>query len=196
MEKIKFKPSTLLSPVPVVMVSLGDKSVSNIITVAWVGTVNSEPPMISISVRRQRYSYDIINKCKTFGVNLVSADIVGKADWCGVKSGKEFDKFKECNFTKFYGDITGVPLIKESPVNIECEVKEVVSLGSHDMFIGEVVAVYTDSSLSDEKGKLDLAKANLVSYAHGEYFTMDKKLGFFGFSVAREEVLRRRMGKE
>ncbi|HHT92908.1 MAG TPA: flavin reductase family protein, partial [Clostridiaceae bacterium] len=119
MDKIKFKPSTLLSPVPVVMVSLGDKSVSNIITVAWVGTVNSEPPMISISVRRQRYSYDIINKHKTFGVNLVSTDIVERADWCGVKSGKEIDKFKECNFTKFYGDITGVPLIKESPVNIE-----------------------------------------------------------------------------
>jgi flavin reductase (DIM6/NTAB) family NADH-FMN oxidoreductase RutF len=196
MDKIKFKPSTLLSPVPVVMVSLGDKSVSNIITVAWVGTVNSEPPMISISVRRQRYSYDIINKHKTFGVNLVSTDIVERADWCGVKSGKEIDKFKECNFTKFYGDITGVPLIKESTVNIECEVKEVVSLGSHDMFIGEVVAVYTDASLSDDKGKLDLAKANLISYAHGEYFALDKRLGFFGYSVAREEVLRRRMGKE
>lgn len=195
MNKLKLKPSTLLSPVPVVMVSSGDRHSSNIITVAWVGTVNSEPPMVSISVRKQRHSHGIIENSGKFAINMVSTDIVKETDWCGVKSGKDFDKFKECKFTKIYGDETNVPMIKESPVNIECKVDRVISLGSHDMFIGEIVGVYANESLSDEDGRLDFSKANLVSYSHGEYFSLDERLGFFGYSIARDEVLERRMNR-
>lgn len=195
MDKRILKASTLLSPVPLVMVSSGDKDSSNIITIAWTGTVNSEPPMLFVSIRKQRYSHDFIKERGSFVVNLVSQDLVKKADWCGVKSGREFDKFKECQFTRVYSNETNTPMIKESPVNIECKLKDIIPLGSHDMFLAEVLNVYADEKLFDTSGKMDLSKGNLVAYTHGEYYSLDKALGFFGYSVASDQVLERRLGK-
>ena len=195
MDKISLNPSTLLAPVPVVMVSCGTMESSNIITLAWVGTVNSEPPMVSISVRKSRFSHPILTESGRFVINLVSESIAADCDFCGVKSGRDVDKFEERHFTKVKGPATGVPMIGESPVNIECEVREVIELGSHDMFIAEVKAVHVAKDLCDEKGAVDFGKAGLVAYCHGDYYRLGKMLGFFGYSVARKEVLKRRMKK-
>jgi flavin reductase (DIM6/NTAB) family NADH-FMN oxidoreductase RutF len=196
MAKQQWKATTLLNPVPVVMVtSIDGQGKSNIITLAWAGTVNSEPPMLSISVRKERYSHKLIKEKGQFVVNLTTQKLARATDYCGVKSGREVDKFKEMALTPEKASKVDVPLIKESPVNLECYVRNVIELGSHDLFIGEIAAVNVDETLLDKGGKLHLDKAGLICYSHGEYWTLNKMLGFFGYSVASDEVLQRRMKK-
>jgi len=192
MAKQVWKPATILNPVPLVMVTCADKeNKPNIITLAWAGTINSEPPMISISVRKERYSYNLIKDTGEFVVNLVTKNLVHAADFCGVKSGRDVDKFEANNLTPEKASKVRVPLIKESPVNIECVVKNIIELGSHDMFLAEVVAVNVQEDLIDENGKLWMKKADLVCYSHGEYYGLDKALGYFGYSVTKKKNVKR-----
>lgn len=187
MARQAWKPGNMLYPLPAVMVSCareGEKP--NIITVAWAGTICTNPAMVSISVRKERYSYDIIKETGEFVINLTTADLCRATDYCGVRSGKDVDKFKEMNLTPLESVNVKVPGIAESPVNIECKVKEIKELGSHDMFIAEVVGVNVDDSYMDESGKFDLNRANPLVYSHGEYFEMGKKLGKFGYSVEKK----------
>ncbi|MCX7842358.1 MAG: flavin reductase family protein [Clostridia bacterium] len=194
MAKQIWKPTTILSPVPAVMATcVNSEGKPNIITIAWAGTINSEPPMLSISVRKSRYSYDLIKDKGEFVVNLTNRRLAFAADFCGVRSGRDTDKFEAMRLTCEKASKVDVPLIKESPVNIECVVKNVVGLGSHDMFIAEVVAVNVDERLLDKKGKLHMDKADLICYSHGEYWSLEKSLGFFGYSVAGKDVLKRRL---
>lgn len=193
--------STILNPVPVVMVSCAGKDPSkeeerpNIVTIAWAGTVNSEPPMVSISVRKSRHSHKLISETGEFVVNLVNKGLAKSCDYCGVKSGKDEDKFASCGLTAVKADgLQYAYAINEAPVSISCKVKSVTELGSHDMFVGEVVAVTADKYLLDENGKLCLDKAKLVAYNHGEYYLLGEKLGFFGYSVSSDEVFEKRMG--
>ncbi len=192
MPKQVWKPSTLLNPVPVVMVTAADSAGKpNIITLAWAGTINSEPPMLSISVRKERYSHGLIMDKGMFVVNLVTEKLAYAADFCGVKSGKDTDKFAVMGLTPEKSSFVEVPLIKESPVSLECIVRNRIELGSHDMFIAEIVAVDVEDSLLDEKGKLHIEKAGLVCYSHGHYWTLGQSLGFFGYSVAKKKDIQR-----
>ncbi|NTV88920.1 MAG: flavin reductase family protein [Clostridiales bacterium] len=192
MPKQTWKPSTLLNPVPLVMVTCADKEGKpNIITLAWAGTINSDPPMVSISVRKERYSYDLIKEKGEFAVNLVTEKLTRAADLCGVKSGRDMDKFATTGLTPEKPSVISVPVIRESPVSLECVVKNVIELGSHDMFIAEVVSVNVEEGLLDEKGKLEMEKAGLVCYSHGKYWTLGKNLGFFGYSVAKKKNIKR-----
>ena len=187
MAKQSWKPGNMLYPVPAVMVSCQrENEKPNIITVAWAGTICTNPAMLSISVRPERYSYNIIKETKEFVVNLVTSDLAYATDYCGVKSGRDVDKFKEMNLHKSISKLVKAPGIEESPVNIECRVKEIKELGSHHMFIAEVVSVNIDDKYMDKTGKFNLNKAGLVSYSHGEYFELGKKLGKFGYSVAKK----------
>lgn len=195
MGKRSMKPSTMLNPVPVVMVSSGNMEQANIITIAWAGTVCSEPPMVSISVRPERHSYNMIKESGEFVINLVNEDLVKACDFCGVKSGRDLDKFATLNLTKLESETVKAPGIEQSPVRIECKVKQVIPLGSHDMFLAEVTGVTVDDRYFDATDKFDLSKAGLVTYSHGEYFSLNEMLGFFGFSVAAPDVLKRRMKK-
>ena len=186
MSKTNFKPGNMLYPVPAVMVSCqreGEKP--NIITVAWAGTICSDPAMVSISVSPERYSYDIIKETKEFVINLTTKDIVKATDYCGVRSGRDVDKFKEMNLTAIKSQKVNAPSIAESPVNIECKVKKIEHLGTHDMFIAEVVAVTVDDKYMNENGRFELNSSGLVTYSHGEYFELGKKLGTFGYSVKK-----------
>lgn len=196
-EKTIIGNSTILNPVPVVMVSCGDKDGNaNVLTIAWAGTINSEPPMLSISVRKSRHSYNMITETGEFVVNLVNKPLAKACDYCGVRSGKDEDKFKACGITAVKAEgMEYAYAVKESPVSISCKVKQVIELGSHDMFIAEIVKVTADSYLIDEEGRLCLDKAKLVGYNHGEYFLLGEKLGFFGYSVASDEVFEKRMGR-
>lgn len=194
MAKQIWKPSTILNPVPAVMVSCaGSGGKPNIITVAWAGTINSGPPMLSISVRKERYSHKLIKERGQFVVNLTTEKLVRAADFCGVKSGRDVDKFLETGLTPEKASVVDVPAIKESPVNIECIVKDVLELGTHDMFIAEIAAVNVEEGLLDKKGKLCLEKAGLICYAHGEYWSLKSSLGYFGFSVTKRKSLKRNM---
>lgn len=176
----------MLYPLPVVMVSVADAAGQyNIITLAWVGTVCSDPPMVSISVRPERYSYSIIKETGEFVINLTTRELVFATDYCGVKSGRDVDKFKEMKLTALSGTQVKAPLIGESPVNLECKVKQVLSLGSHDMFVAEIAAVHADSRYMDEKGRFQLEKADPIVYSHGSYLTCGEKLGTFGYSVRK-----------
>lgn len=187
MAKQSWKPGNMLYPVPAVMVSCQrENEKPNIITVAWAGTICTNPAMLSISVRPERYSYDIIKETKEFVVNLVTSDLAYATDYCGVKSGRDVDKFKEMKLHKSISKVVKAPGIEESPVNIECRVVEIKELGSHHMFIAEVVSVNIDDEYMDKTGKFNLNKAGLVSYSHGEYFELGKKLGKFGYSVAKK----------
>lgn len=189
MSKQNWKPGNMLYPVPAVMVSCKGKEQGarpNIITLAWAGTVCSDPVMLSISVRPERYSHDIIEKSGEFVVNLVTEELTRACDWCGVKSGKDFDKFKEMKLSCFASDFMSTPAINESPVNIYCKVKDVYRLGSHDMFLAEVVGVTVDEAYMDENGRFDLEATRLIAYSHGEYFALGKKLGKFGYSVKKK----------
>ena len=192
--------STILNPVPVVMVSSAGKDPGtrpNIMTVAWAGTVNSEPPMVSVSIRKSRYSHKLISETGEFVVNLVSKSLCKPCDYCGVRSGADEDKFAKCGLTPVKAEgLEYAYAIKEAPVSISCKVKSVTELGSHDMFIGEIVAVTADSYLLDDKGRLCLDNAKLVAYNHGEYFLLGEKLGFFGYSVASADILKKRMGNK
>lgn len=177
----------MLNPAPVVMVSCGSTLEQyNIITVAWTGTVCSDPPMCYISVRHERHSYPIIKENMEFVINLVGEDLVSRTDWCGVRSGAKYNKFIETNLTPIRGQKVKAPLIAESPVNLECVVKQIIPLGTHDMFLAEIVAVNVDKKLIDAKDTLRLDKAKLVSYSHGFYYTLGKALGKFGFSVKKQ----------
>lgn len=193
MSKQNWKPGNMLYPVPAVMVSCkrpGEKT--NIITVAWAGTICSDPAMVSISVRPDRYSHDIIEESGEFVINLVNEKLTRACDWCGVRSGKDFDKFKEMKLTEFKSDFLDTPAIDESPVNIYCKVKKIEKLGSHDMFIAEVTGVTVDEKYMDEKGRFDLRAAGLIAYSHGEYFALGNKLGKFGYSVKKPASKKKR----
>ena len=178
----------MLNPSPVVMVSCGSTlDEYNIITIAWTGTVCSDPPMCFISVRPERHSYQLIRESGEFVINLVSRELAPIADWCGVRSGKKYNKFLETGLTPVHGSHVSAPLIDEAPVNIECKVTQVIPLGTHDMFLAEVVAVHANEKLFNHKtDALELQRANLVSYSHGHYYDLGKIIGKFGFSVERK----------
>ena len=201
-DKIIIGNSTILNPVPVVMVSCAGKDPSdeaqrpNIITVAWTGTINSEPPMVSVSVRKSRHSHKLISDTGEFVINLVNKQLCKPCDLCGVKSGADIDKFKTCGLTAVKAEgLNYAYAIKEAPVSVSCKVESVIELGSHDMFTAKIVGVTADSYLLDKNGRLCLDNANLVAYNHGEYFLLGKKLGFFGYSVASEDIIKKRMGE-
>ena len=183
-----WKPGNMLYPVPAVMVSCGrENERPNIVTIAWAGTICSDPVMVSISVRKERYSHPIIKETGEFVINLVTKDLAFATDYCGVKSGKDVDKFKEMNLTAAKASKVSCPIIAESPVNLECKVTDIKELGSHDMFIAEVVAVDVSEEYMDENGKFDLNSTGLVTYSHGEYFTLGEKIGKFGYSVQKKK---------
>ena len=186
MGKQHWKAGNMLNPVPAVMVSVSDgNGKNNIITVAWAGTICTNPPMLSISVRPERYSYEMIKSTKEFVVNLTTKDLVRACDYCGVTSGRDVDKFEKMKLTPIKLPNVSVPGIKESPVNIECRVKKIEELGSHTMFIADVVGVTVDDEYLDEKGKFNINNTGLVMYSHGEYFVMGEKLGKFGYSIKK-----------
>lgn len=187
MAKEVWQPGNMLYPIPAVMVSCGRKGETpNIITVAWAGNICSSPAMLSISVRKDRFSHSIIKDTGEFVVNLTSAELARATDWCGVRSGRDYDKFKEMRLTVQESQKVSAPGIAESPVNIECRVKQIIELGSHDMFIAEVLCVTVDDKFLDEKGRFDLNAADLIAYSHGEYFKLGKKVGKFGYSVTKK----------
>lgn len=187
--KHNWKPGTMIYPLPAVMISCGRTPEEyNIFTVAWVGTICTNPPMCYISVRPERHSYNIIRESMEFVINLTTSQTAFATDWCGVRSGRDYNKFKEMKLTPGKSTVINAPAIEESPVCIECKVKQIVPLGSHDMFIAEVVNVQADDLYLDkDSGKLDLAKANPLVYVHGEYFDLGKKLGHFGWSVRKKK---------
>ena len=186
--KKTWKPSVMLVPNPVVMLSCGggkEKIRPNIVTVAWAGIVNTEPPMLSVSIRPERLSHEIIMKTREFVVNIPSSSLAKVVDWCGMKSGRDVDKFAEMRLTSLPGEQVSCPIIADCPINIECKVAKVIALGSHDMFIAKIVAVEIAEDLLDKKGKLRLEDADILCYAHSEYHELGKKLGMFGFSVRK-----------
>ncbi len=187
MSKVTWKSGTFLYPIPAVMVSCGTMEKSNIITVAWTGIINTDPAMVYISVRSSRYSYNLIKEQGEFVINLTSKDLVRATDWCGVKTGEKVDKFKEMNLHKEKAKFVKCPMIKESPVSVECKVKEIKELGSHTMFVAEVLAINSDEKYIDDKGAFDISKCDLICYANGGYYSMGKKLGKFGFSVKKNK---------
>lgn len=188
MGKRQFKPGNMLYPVPAVMISVADKEGnSNIFTVAWAGTVCTNPPMLTISVRPERHSYHMIKETGEFVVNLTTEDLAYATDYCGVRSGRDTDKWKDTGLTKEPATKVSVPLIKESPVNIECKVVRVDELGSHHMFLAEVVAVDVDDAYFDEKDTFHLSDAKLMAYSHGRYYGLGEQLGTFGYSVRKKD---------
>jgi flavin reductase (DIM6/NTAB) family NADH-FMN oxidoreductase RutF len=193
MEKRIWKPGTLIYPLPAIMVSCGDfNGEKNIITIAWTGTICSNPPMCYISVRPERHSYQMIKESGEFVINLTTESLAFATDFCGVKSGKNMDKFKETNLTPLPGIAVKAPIIGESPLNIECKVIEIKKLGSHDMFIAEVVAIHANEALfNPETDAFDLNAAQMLVYSHGHYFGVGKKIGRFGYSVMKEKTKKR-----
>ncbi len=189
-------PTVLLTPVPVVMISMAEGEKKNIITVAWAGTVCSKPPMISISLKKQRYSYNLIKNSGEFVVNMVTAPLAKATDFCGVKSGRDVDKFTKLQLTpRPIKEMTTAPGILESPIQMPCKVKQIIPLGSHDLFLAEIMEVYVNRSLEREDGSFALEKANLVAYNHGTYQQLGKILGFFGYSIAGKKVYEKRMSR-
>lgn len=194
-EKVLWKPGTCEYPIPAVLVSCGNMEKSNIITVAWTGILNTEPAMVYISVRPTRYSYNIIKETKEFVINLTDESLTYAVDWCGVKSGKDFDKFKEMNLTKQKADFVKSPMIAESPVSLECEVVETKELGSHTMFIAKVLGIHASKKYIDENGAFDISKCNLIAYANGGYYQLGKKIGSFGYSVTKKKTKEKQKSK-
>lgn len=192
MGKAIWKPGTVLYPVPVVMVSCGTEEKGNIITVAWTGTVNSDPAMTYVSIRPSRHSFDLIKNSGEFVINLVTKDLAYACDFCGVKSGRDMDKFKEMNLTAKKGEKVNAPIIYESPVNIECKVKEIIPLGTHHMFLAEVVSVSVSDEYLDETGKFHFNETEPVCYSHGAYYTLGEQLGTFGYSVKKAEKTKKK----
>ena len=191
--KKSWKPGNMLSPVPVVLVSCGGirDTKPNLITIAWIGSVCSDPPMLSISVRPERYSHDIIKATGEFVVNVPSADQARTTDWCGVVSGRDLDKFSATGLTPAPALKVGCPIVAECPLNIECRVKKSLQLGSHTLFLAQVVSVQVNAALVDDRGRLNLQKAGLIAYAHGHYFALGRHLGHFGFSVRKDRKKKR-----
>ena len=186
MAKLQWKPGTLLAPAPPALVSCGTMEAHNVLTAAWTGIVNSEPPMTYVSIRPQRHSHGIISETREFVINLPCEAIARATDLCGVKSGRDVDKFELAGLTAEPSNLVAAPGIAECPISLECKVREVYKLGSHDMFLADIVAV--DPKYVDEKGALHMEKANLLAYAHGSYYGLGKQLGTFGFSVRKKPV--------
>ena len=186
--KKEFKAGTLFGAVPPVMVSCGDMKNPNIITIGWTGIVNTKPPTTYISIRPERHSYDMIKKSKEFVINLTNEEMAYATDWCGVKSGRDFNKFAEMKLTPVKAEKVSAPIVKESPLCIECKVKEIVKLGSHDMFIAEVVNVQADSKYIDpETDTFKLSEAKLIAYSHGHYYKLGEEIGKFGWTVQKKK---------
>jgi flavin reductase (DIM6/NTAB) family NADH-FMN oxidoreductase RutF len=190
--KQNFKPGTMIYPLPAVLVSCGATPEEyNVLTVSWTGTICSNPPMCYVSIRPERHSYDIIKRTGAFVINLTNRDMEFATDFCGVKSGRECNKFEMANLTPQKAEFVDAPIILESPVSIECKVVEVKPLGSHDMFIAEVVNVVVEDSYLQENGLLDMAAMNLLAYNHGQYFDVTNPRGFFGWSIRKKKKLKR-----
>lgn len=186
--KQDWKPGTMIYPLPAVMISCGSTPDEfNIFTASWVGTICTNPPMCYVSIRPERYSFDIIKKNMEFVINITTEELAYATDWCGVRSGKDFNKFEELNLTPAESSIVQAPVIEESPLNIECRVREILSLGSHHMFIADVVNVKADEKYIDpDTGKFELEKAKLLAYSHGQYYGLGDNVGYFGWSVKKK----------
>jgi len=189
MSKINWKPGTLIYPLPAALISCGSKPKDyNLITISWMGTICSNPPMCYISVRKERHSYNIIKKSGEFVINLTNEDMAYATDWCGVKSGKDYNKFDEMKLTPVKGEMVNAPIVQESPLCIECKVKEIIPLGSHDMFIANVVNVQADSKyINSETDTFDLGAAKLIAYSHGHYYKLGEEIGKFGWTVQKKK---------
>ena len=195
--KVSSAPGPLLAPVPSVMVSCGNLEESNILTIAWTGTINSNPPMTYISVQPKRYSHDIIENSGEFVINLVNVRLAKAMDFCGVRSGRDVDKFAAQGLTREKADTVAAPLIAESPVNIECKVKDIIRMPSHDMFMADITAVHIDERYVDENGAYDFGAMDLVAFSHGKYYRLDpEELGFFGYSVMKPKTAKRRAAEK
>lgn len=190
--KQSWKPGTMIYPLPAVLVSCGETEQEyNLFTVAWTGTVCTNPPMCYISVRPERHSYEIIKRTGEFVINLTTSELARATDWCGVRSGRDYDKFAEMGLSAEPAEVVKAPVVSESPVSIECKVKQIIPLGSHDMFLAEVVNVLVDEAyLNPETGKLELERADMITYCHGEYFHLGKAIGHFGWSVRKKRRVR------
>jgi len=186
---VSWKPGTLIYPLPAVLISCGSSPEHyNLLTVSWVGTICTNPPMCYISVRPERHSYNIIKQTGEFVINLTNEEMAFATDWCGVKSGKDFNKFEEMKLTPVKGEMVNAPIIKESPLCVECRVKEIIPLGSHDMFIAEVINVQANTKYIDtETDTFDLAKAKLIAYSHGHYYKLGEEIGKFGWTVQKKK---------
>ena len=187
MSKIMWKPGTFIYPIPAVLVSCGDMEKSNIMTVAWTGVINTNPAIVYISVRPERYSYNLIKENNQFVINLTNEKLAYATDWCGVRSGAKYDKFKEMRLTKEKANFVKCPMIKQSPVSVECEVIEEKNYGSHVQFVAKVLAINADKKYIDENGAFDISKCNLISYSNGCYYAQGRKIGKFGFSVKKSK---------
>lgn len=191
MTKVCWKGGALLGPLPPALVTCGDMEHPNVLTVAWTGIINTRPPRTYISLRPERFSYELIRKSGEFAINLTTAQLVRAADFCGVRSGRDCDKFRQCNLEIQPGGQIACPLLVQSPLNLECRVFERIPLGSHDMFLADIVAVNVEESLIDSAGKLHLERCSPAAYAHGTYYTLGKELGTFGFSVRKKSPVRK-----
>lgn len=191
MSKSVWRGSTLLSPVPPALVVCGTNEEPNVFTVAWTGIINSQPPKTYISVRPERYSFELIQKTGEFTINLPTRKLVRAVDFCGVRSGRSMNKFEKCGITPVPASEVCVPILEEAPISLECRVFDQVHYGTHDMFLADIVAVDADDAYIDKDGKLDLSKAELIAYAHGEYYSLGERLGKFGYSVRRRKNARR-----
>ncbi len=195
MSKVTWKSGTFIYPLPAVMVSCGTMEESNIITVAWTGIINTDPAMCYISVRPTRHSYEMIKKTGEFVINLTTKDLAYATDWCGVKTGAKVDKFKEMKLTKEKANFVNCPMIKESPVSVECKVKEIRELGSHHMFVAEILGINADEKYINKNGAFDISKCDLIAYSNGNYYSLGKKIGRFGFSVQKKKKTAKKSGK-
>lgn len=193
MAKQKWKPGNMVYPLPAVLVSCGDKAGNiNVMTAAWTGTICSDPSMVYVSVRKERYSHHMIQETGEYVINLTTEKLAWATDFCGVRSGRDMDKFKEMKLTPVQGELEYAPMVAESPVSIECRVTNVMELGSHDMFMAEVTAVYADEQYMDEKGTFHLEKAAPLVYSHGQYYGLGRHLGGFGYAVRKKPVKKRK----
>ncbi|MBP0965337.1 MAG: flavin reductase family protein [Oscillospiraceae bacterium] len=194
MSKITLKPGTLLAPLPAVLVTCGTIEKANALTIAWTGIINTIPPMTYISVRPERHSYPIIKETGEFVINLTTSAMARETDFCGVRSGRDMNKLEKCRLTLTAGKTVSAPVIEQSPLSLECKVREIRELGSHHMFIAEITGIQAEERFMDSKGKLNLQQAGLMAYSHGEYFALGRKLGDFGFSVRKKS--KRKDGKK
>ena len=188
-KKISWKPGTLIYPLPAALISCGSTPEDyNLFTVSWMGTICSNPPMCYISVRKERHSYNIIKESGEFVINLTNEDLAFAADWCGVRSGKDYNKFAEMKLTPVQGEIVKAPIVQESPLCIECKVKKIIELGSHDMFISDVINIQADSQYIDpETDTFKLSDAKLIAYSHGHYYKLGEEIGKFGWTVQKKK---------
>lgn len=192
MSKTVWRGSTLLAPVPPALVACGDMEHPNVLTVAWIGIVNSQPPKSYVSIRPERFSHKLISESGEFTINLPTESLVRAVDYCGVRSGRDVDKFEKCGLTPVAASEVSAPIIDECPISLECRVFDRIEFGTHDMFLCDIVAVCADDKYITKSGKLDLKKADLIAYSHGEYFSLGDKLGTFGFSVRKRHNHRKK----